>query len=163
MTKTPKVYLETTVFNYFFDRDRDGHLDTLELFDAIKRGEFDAYTSEFTETELNSAPEPKRGEMFKLIKKYKITVYKTNNKIDLLADVYLAEGMIPRSHPTDAAHIALASSKRLDYILSFNFKHINKPHVKTMSGIINSRFGLPGIKITTPNELINEKTTSFRH
>ena len=41
-----KLYLETTVFNYYFDDDREGHENVLELFEAIKAGKFEAYTSE---------------------------------------------------------------------------------------------------------------------
>ena len=33
--RTPKVYLETTMFNYFFDTERDAHADTVKLFDEI--------------------------------------------------------------------------------------------------------------------------------
>ena len=39
-----KLYLETTVFNFYFDEDRPGHEDVLRLFEAIKAGEFEAYT-----------------------------------------------------------------------------------------------------------------------
>jgi len=35
-----KVYLETTMFNYFFDSERDGHRDTIRMFEAIGRGEY---------------------------------------------------------------------------------------------------------------------------
>ena len=30
-----RLYLETTVFNYYFDIDREGHYDTIKLFEAI--------------------------------------------------------------------------------------------------------------------------------
>ena len=31
-----KLYLETTIFNYYFDEDRDGHDATVSLFEEIK-------------------------------------------------------------------------------------------------------------------------------
>jgi hypothetical protein len=31
----PRVYLETTMFNYYFDHDRVGHEATIRLFEAI--------------------------------------------------------------------------------------------------------------------------------
>ena len=39
-----KLYLETTVFNYYFDEDRTGHEDVLKLFEAIEFGKFEVYS-----------------------------------------------------------------------------------------------------------------------
>ena len=47
-----RVYLETTMFNYFFDTDRDGHADTVRMFEAIGKGEYEGYTSEYVTFEL---------------------------------------------------------------------------------------------------------------
>ena len=33
-----RLYLETTVFNYYFDVNREGHCDTVKLFEAIGTG-----------------------------------------------------------------------------------------------------------------------------
>ena len=40
-----RLYLETTAFNYYFDEDRDGHEDTVRLFEAIGAGEYEGYAS----------------------------------------------------------------------------------------------------------------------
>ena len=39
------MYLETTVFNYYFDTDRDGHEDVVRLFEAIGAGRYEGYNS----------------------------------------------------------------------------------------------------------------------
>ena len=65
------MYLETTVFNYYFDEDRQGHEDVIKLFEAIRAGEFEAYTSELVMKELGRAEEPKRSNMLDLVKGYK--------------------------------------------------------------------------------------------
>lgn len=36
--RVPKIYLETTIFNYYFDTDREAHNDTVKLFNEIKQG-----------------------------------------------------------------------------------------------------------------------------
>jgi hypothetical protein len=36
-----RVYLETTVFNYYLDQAKDAHPATLAFFEALGRGEFD--------------------------------------------------------------------------------------------------------------------------
>jgi hypothetical protein len=52
-----KVYFETTMFNYYFDQDRDGHLATISMFEATGQGEYTGYTSEYVLIELKKAEE----------------------------------------------------------------------------------------------------------
>ena len=33
-----KLYLETTMFNYYFDARRDGHAETVRLFEEYAKG-----------------------------------------------------------------------------------------------------------------------------
>jgi predicted nucleic acid-binding protein len=152
-----KLYLETTMFNYFFDADRDGHVATVAVFEAIGRGEFDGYTSVVTLAELDRAPEPKRTEMLALVERFGITVL-DNDEYKVLAARYLSEGVIPVTHPDDSAHIAIASVNEIDCVLSFNYKHINKLKTKKRTTEINAAFGFGAVVISTPMEVLdNEK------
>ena len=47
-----RLYLETTMFNYYYDTDRDGHSDTIRMFEAIGKGEYEGYTSEYVIFEI---------------------------------------------------------------------------------------------------------------
>ena len=49
-----RLYLETTVFNYYFDKDRPGHEDVLKLFETIRSERFEVYTSDLVVRELYS-------------------------------------------------------------------------------------------------------------
>ena len=69
-----RLYLETTVFNYYFDTDRDGHEDVVRLFEAIGAGRYEGYASWYVTDELREAPEPKRSAMLSLIEQYGIAV-----------------------------------------------------------------------------------------
>ena len=40
-----KIYLETTLFNFYFDTDREAHADTVKLFKEIAAGKYEAFTS----------------------------------------------------------------------------------------------------------------------
>jgi predicted nucleic acid-binding protein len=155
-----KLYLETTVFNYYFDEDRDGHDDTVRLFEAIGRGEFEVFTSDYVTAELEQAPEPKRSNMIALIDEYNITVLPTEAEAERLADLYVDSKIIPSRNLYDATHIGIASFHNLDCILSFNFKHINRSKTKVMTAQINFREGYKSIIILTPEEVLeNEETT----
>ena len=154
-----KLYLETTMFNYFFDTERDGHADTVKLFETIGRGEYEGYTSEYVTYELQKADEPKRSKMMELIDKYSIHVLEVNEETDRLANVYVKEGIIPAKYVLDSAHISVATVNGLDCVLSFNFQHINKLKTKEMTALVNARERYRGIIICTPMEVLENEET----
>lgn len=149
-----KLYLETTVFNFYFD-DREGRDDVVELFERIKAGEFDAYTSDFTVQELRRAQEPKRGMMLKLLDH--VTIFAVEDRIKRLASLYIENGIVPGRYQGDATHIAAASVLGLDCAVSYNFKHINKLKTKTEIAKINFEFGHKGIVICTAKEVLTDE------
>jgi predicted nucleic acid-binding protein len=153
--RKPKIYLETTVFNYYFDIDRDGHADTVQLFKEIKAGKYEAYTAIYVTDELIKADEPKRSNMLNLISEHNITVLPADDEAERLADVYIREGVIPAAKQYDAFHVAIATVNDLEYIFSFNFQHINRVKTKEMTGLINLRQRYKPVTIATPSEVVD--------
>ena len=155
--RIPKVYLETTLFNFYVDADRDAHADTVRLFKEIATGKYDAYTSIYVTDELEAASEPKRSKMMKLLTDYKITVLAPNEEAAGLAQKYIASGIIPQKYRSDALHIAIASVNNLDMIISMNFQHIVKRKTKIATGSVNALNGYGNIEILTPMEVIENE------
>ena len=153
--KIPQVYLETTLFNYYFDNNRDAHADTVNLFKEIAAGKYKAFTSFYVIDELESAPEVKRDKMIALIEQYNITVLTLNVEAEKLADAYVEQGIIPLKYRTDGIHIAVAAVNDLDMIISMNFQHIVKRKTKIGTGNINALNNYRSIEICTPMEVIN--------
>jgi predicted nucleic acid-binding protein len=149
-----KVYLETTIFNYFFDQDRDGHQASVEIFEAIGRGEYEGYTSEYVTRELEKAPDPKRKNMIALINKYQLHLLPINAEVNRLSELYIAEHVIPAKFDTDAAHIACATVNNLDILLSYNYHHINSLRVMFLVDKINLFNRYKTIIITSPLVLL---------
>lgn len=93
--RIPKIYLETTMFNHYFDTNRDAHADTKILFKEIQSGRYEAYTSAYAVDELNKASEPKRNNMLSLITEYNIVVldydYDYYDEVERLTDIYVSE------------------------------------------------------------------------
>ena len=73
-----KIYLETTLFNYYFDEDRENHTDAVRLFEDITAGKYEAFTSLYVVDELEKAPSEKRDKMIALIKQYGINALAMN-------------------------------------------------------------------------------------
>ena len=159
--KIPRIYLETTLFNYYFDEDRDAHADTVTLFKECAAGNFEPYTSDYALEELDAAPEPKREWMLGLIKKYEITILSINDEINILAEKYIAENALPEGSLTDARHIAIAAVGDLDIIVSLNFNHIVKERTREMTGAINKIRGYNIVKILSPMEVLDSEKTRY--
>ena len=153
--RTPKIYLETTMFNYYFDTERDGHADTVTLFKEVQAGKYEAYTSAYVLDELEETKDDnKRANMLALIGKYNITVIPGDDEARNLAAIYISAGIIPATKFYDSLHIAIATINDLDYIFSFNFQHINRIKTKTMTSAINVSEGYKPITIATPGEVV---------
>jgi len=147
------------MFNYFFDEARDGHLATVAFFEAADSGEIEAYTSQYVIGELQNAAEPKRSDMLNLIDRYHIEVLGKNDEAVRLADIYIAANDgIPVKKRLDATHIAVASVRRLQYVVSWNFKHINKERTRKMVNYINPKEGYEAIILCEPWEVIYDGT-----
>jgi len=153
--KTQKIYLETTMFNYYFEPDRDAYKSTIALFKAIKDGKYQAYTSFYVLKELNDAEEDRRNKMLGLIKEYNVEVFDENKEAVNLARVYIENGIIPKGSLYDALHIAVATINEIDLILSLNFQHINRVKTKTGTLAINKLYGYnKEIMICSPQEVM---------
>ena len=148
------VYLETTIFNRYFEDDRKYANETKLLFNKIASGEIEAFTSLAVLSELEKAPEPKREKMLALIRQYKIVTLEVDDAAYELADVYGEMGIIPARFRFDGIHIAMAAIHSMDCIISLNFHHINKLKTKTATEIIHRMKGFTNPFICTPAEVI---------
>ena len=152
-----KAYIETTIFNRFFETGRDYNIETRILFEKISENEIEAYSSVYVLEELDKAPEPKRSEMINLISKYKITVLKIDQRAYDLAETYVEMGIIPIKFRVDGVHIAMAAIHNMDCIISLNFHHINKLKTKMAAEIIHRMKGYNNPFICTPMEVIGNE------
>jgi len=156
--RVPKIYIETSVFNFYFAEDAPDKLkDTLKLFEEIKEGKYEPYISNSVLLELEKDAEPKRTQMLKLIEDYNITILPVKIEERLLANIYVAEGIIPQKYATDALHIASTTINNLDFIVSYNFKYIVKRKTITLTESINLREGYKRIGIFSPTEVIEDE------
>lgn len=152
--RVPKIYLETTIFNYNFTDDApEKKFENLKLFRDIKSGFFDPYTSTIVVDELLKAQEPKKSKMLELISQYDISVLPATVEITELAQIYVKNNIVPQKYIDDARHIACATVYDLDIIVSWNFKHIVKRKTIIMTKQVNLLHGYKSIEIYSPAEV----------
>jgi len=157
--RIPRIYLETTMFNYYFEPEREAHADTVKLFEEIKEGKYQAFTSMYAVEELQKAPDEKAQKMANLITEFGVTVMETSDEAGALATLYREQGIIPPGSTVDAQHIAVASVNDMDMIISLNFRHIVRKKTVTMTGRVNTDSGYKPIEIHSPMEVVEREDT----
>jgi len=163
--ETPKVYIETTLFNFYFAHTRGQYYgktveycrDARRFFEAVKAGEFEPYTSEDVIRELRKTRDKcRRDEMLKLLEDCGVRVLPEDERVEWLADRYIEATAIPAKHRTDALHIASAAVHGLDFIVSQNFEHIIKDKAIRLTAMVNEAEGYENIGIYEPGEVMGD-------
>jgi predicted nucleic acid-binding protein len=147
------------MFNFYIDEDRDAHAATVSLFREVSAGKYEAFTSAVVIEELEKAEKDKYDKMLNLIRDYKISVLASNDEAEKLADIYVAEGVIPLRFRNDALHIAIATVNDLDMIVSMNFQHIVKRKTVKRTANINMLNSYHALEIYSPMELVEYEST----
>jgi predicted nucleic acid-binding protein len=156
MKYIPKLFLETSVFNYYnYGKEGKKQQDTRKLFEDIKQGKYRAYTSALVTDEIKAASEKKRDQMMELVERYRIVMVPDNPHVKPLADIYMAKKIIPAKSWKDARHIAETTINELDCIVSFDGEHIVKPKTMVGVGFINLDEGYKWLGIATPTEVVD--------
>ena len=157
---TKSVYIETSIPSYLTSRpSRDVRATawqqiTTEWWEVAK-GDYDLFTSELTIIEA-SAGHPDAAER-RLAVLNGISELQIDEEVQELAELLISKGGIPTSAEADALHVAVASVHRIDYLLTWNCRHIDNAAKKPIIRDICTYAGYPYPEICTPMELLPEK------
>ena len=151
------VYLETTIIGYMAMRDsRDlrvaaNQLSTREWWD-VHRPNFDLFVSQFVIDECCHG-DPKAAEERKFYLE-NITVLDANSEVEKLAEVISDVLQIPAKARIDAFHIAMASVHGIQFLLTWNCKHIANPEHRPKIERACRDLGIEPPLICTPFDLL---------
>jgi len=151
------VYLETTIIGYMAMRDsRDlrvaaNQLSTREWWD-VHRPNFDLFVSQFVIDECCHG-DPKAAEERKFYLE-NITVLDANSEVEKLAEVISDVLQIPAKARIDAFHIAMASIHGIQFLLTWNCKHIANPEHRPKIERSCRDLGMEPPLICTPFDLL---------
>jgi len=147
-----KIYLDTSVISALFDeRNIERKILTEEFFSKL--GIYDVYISELTIAEIERTPDKTLSDKMKQVI-IDFAVLEINEAVEELAKEYVKYGAVPESYPEDAYHIAVAVLNEMDYLLSWNFRHIVRRRTKDIVRMVNTLRSLKQTEITTPGELL---------
>lgn len=156
MAKTT-VYIETSVISYLTAwPSRDlivaAHQQITADWWAAIRPQVECVISPFVIQEAERGDQTAAQKRLESITS--LRVLNLNDEITALAQKYFAAIDIPEHARLDAFHLATAVWHRVDYLLSWNCKHIASGRVRKIVGEINSQLGVPTPVICTPEELM---------
>ncbi|OIQ74107.1 hypothetical protein GALL_442490 [mine drainage metagenome] len=77
-----------------------------------------------------------------------------HEEIASLSERLMLEGLVPRSEPEDASHIAQATLTQADYIATWNFAHMVGPQAKYRLVQSIERWGYKAPLLATPEEIL---------
>jgi len=147
-----KVYLNTSVISALFDVRNPERKSLTEAFLKEVEG-LELFISEITVAEVERTLDlGLRSKMKEAISQF--SVFSITDDVEWLANEYVRHGAVPENYPEDAYHIAIAVINEVDFLLSWNFKHIVRRKTRDIVKMVNTlnRFGQ--IEIMTPAELL---------
>jgi len=80
-------------------------------------------------------------------------------ELDALAGYYIEHHAMPAEAGGDAHHLAMASLHNVDYLLTWNCRHLANMNKVPQLVVLNGRLGLRLPVITTPLTLMSEDET----
>ena len=86
----------------------------------------------------------------------KIPVLSISDEAERLASLLIKDGPIPEKCPEDALHIAIATVNGMDFLLTWNFAHINNAQMKAKITSVIKAEGYQCPTICSPEELLGE-------
>ena len=151
------VYLETTIPSYLASRpSRDlvtaGHQEaTREWWDS-RRESFELFISPFVLDEMN------QGDVLQVTKRNDLVagmrILTIDEAVVELAMEILSTGLIPLKAATDASHIACATRHGMDFLLTWNCKHIANAEMLRIIEKVIRKNGYVMPYVCTPDELM---------
>ena len=153
----PTAYIETTIPSYYVARPSMNVIQasrqaSTRLWWDSGRSNFDLFTSQ------EVIQEARLGDVYMASQRLGLLSYipklELTEDVGKLAQKLIQTALVPEKAASDAVHIAVASVHGLNYIVTWNFKHIANPYTRDRlrAVVTDAGFRLP--VMCSPEELI---------
>ena len=151
------AYIETSIVSYLTARrSRDV---VIAAYQEITRdwwcdaqARFDLVASELVLTESGAGDADAARARLKVLES--VALVDVNERAEELTRLLLEFGAVPREAAADAAHIAIAVTNGVDYLVTWNFRHIANAAMRSRIERVCREAGYEPPTICTPNELM---------
>jgi hypothetical protein len=153
----PTAYIETTIPSYYVARasmnviQASRQASTRAWWDG-GRSNFDLFTSQEVLQEAKQGDADMARQRLELL--LPLPKLSLTDEVGTLALKLVQAGLVPEKAASDAVHISVASVHQMNYIVTWNFKHIANPYTRDRlrAVVADAGFRLP--VMCSPEELI---------
>ena len=150
------VYVETTIFSFYHERRSSPAVvamrDWTRQWWDDHRHAYEVVTSAAVLAELDTGSLPQRDDALAMA--LGLPAIPVEDEVEEIVEVYIKHEVMPKEPLGDALHLALASLHKVDYLLTWNCRHLANANKFAHIRRINSLMGLHVPAIVTPLELL---------
>jgi len=155
-----KVYLETTIVSYLAARpSRDliiaAHQQVTQDWWEYRRSDFDLYISQLVIQETSAGDEQAVQRRLQVVEG--LPLLQLSEEAVTLARALIDDGALPAKAVGDALHIAVATVHGMDYLLTWNLKHLANASIRSAIEMTCRTQGYEPPVLCTPEELLEEE------
>ncbi|BBD54936.1 type II toxin-antitoxin system VapC family toxin [Planktothrix agardhii 1806] len=153
------VYIETSVVGYLTARPSNNLIlmanlgITQEWWDT-RREQFTLYISQMVLDEVSRGDAEIANRRLEILRDFPLL--EVNQDVQNLAVQFLTKSNLPPKASDDALHIAVATFYAIDYLLTWNCKHIANAQIQKKLAQLSMEAGYELPTICTPNELMGD-------
>ncbi len=157
----PSVYVETSVISYLTARQSQDVI--VAARQAITRNwwqetrqRFELYISTLVVAEAAAGDSDAAAQRTQATSG--IPILELTDSAQALAKQLIEQGLMPKASVEDSLHIALATVHGTDFLLTWNFRHINNAEMKARIAVAVEAAGYECPVICSPEELGGEES-----
>jgi len=152
--KKLRLYVDTSVFGGLFDTESLKRVNTArQFFQSVNKGVYEGFVSLLTIEEIIKAPNPISEKLKDIISNYGFKILEETDESLELSNAYINNEAIPIKYRDDARHIAIGVYNEIDYIVSWNYRHMVNINVQRLINSANLKMGYSTIEIVSPEEV----------
>ena len=157
------VYIETTVIGHIAGRLHPdpamaARQKLTRVWWASANSNYQLLISELVIDECSDGDPTAANERLEVIAG--IALLQGSEQVKLLAQLLMDEHAVPPSETRDAFHIAIAAVNGVQYLVTWNFKHILNPTLQTRIAAVCRDSGFEPPVICTPEQLLEAQNDS---
>ena len=145
-----EIYIDTSVIGGYFDDEFKE--ETRRLWELAEEGIYEMVTSVVTVDEISGAP-AKVKDLF--ARSFDVdSLLLASEAGDELAEFYMSQEIVPEKFFDDAQHVAICTVARIEYLVSWNFKHLANLQRENAFNAANLLRGYREVRIVSPKSLV---------
>jgi len=153
---TESVYIESSIISYLTSRpSRDVVISARQVITEnwwlSQRNNYDLFVSALVIQEISNGDREAAERRLNAVAD--IPLLGASQDTLLLSEALLVAGAVPKTSEEDALHISIAAASGIDFLLTWNFKHINNAHTKAAISAVIEAYGFACPILCSPEEL----------